>query len=48
MSNTTFRAGKSRLIYCDDSLPGLTRRKAGRGWANETCAREAFLVDVWP
>ena len=33
MSNTTFRAGKSRLIYCDDSLPGLTRRKAGRGWA---------------
>ena len=33
MNNTTFRAGKSRLIYCDDSLPGLTRRKAGRGWA---------------
>ncbi|MDP3675064.1 MAG: DNA topoisomerase IB [Novosphingobium sp.] len=27
------RAGKSGLIYCDDSLPGLTRRKAGRGWA---------------
>ena len=33
MSQTTFRAGKSRLIYCDDSLPGLTRRKAGKGWA---------------
>ena len=33
MSKATFRAGKSRLIYCDDSLPGLTRRKAGKGWA---------------
>ena len=33
MTNPTFRAGKSRLIYCDDSLPGLTRRKAGHGWA---------------
>ncbi|QGN55922.1 DNA topoisomerase IB [Novosphingobium sp. Gsoil 351] len=33
MTQTTFRAGKSRLIYCDDSLPGLTRRKAGKGWA---------------
>ncbi len=26
------RAGKSRLIFVDDSLPGLTRRKAGKGW----------------
>ena len=33
MNSTTIRAGKSRLIYCDDSLPGLTRRKAGKGWA---------------
>lgn len=33
MSETIIRAGKSRLIYCDDSLPGITRRKAGRGWA---------------
>ena len=33
MTKTTFAAGKTRLIYCDDSLPGLTRRKAGRGWA---------------
>lgn len=33
MSKATFRAGKSRLIYCDDGLPGLTRRKAGNGWA---------------
>jgi DNA topoisomerase I len=33
MTEKTVRAGKSRLIYCDDSLPGLTRRKAGRGWA---------------
>lgn len=33
MTNSTFRAGKSRLIYCDDSLSGLTRRKAGHGWA---------------
>ena len=33
MNQTTFRAGNSRLIYCDDSLPGLTRRKAGKGWA---------------
>lgn len=33
MTEPTFRAGKTRLIYCDDSLPGLTRRKAGRGWA---------------
>ncbi|PKB25888.1 DNA topoisomerase-1 [Novosphingobium kunmingense] len=29
----TIRAGKSRLIFVDDSLPGITRRKAGRGWA---------------
>ena len=28
----TVRAGKSRLIFCDDALPGLTRRKAGSGW----------------
>ena len=33
MSITTIRAGKSRLIYCDDGLPGLTRRKAGNDWA---------------
>jgi DNA topoisomerase-1 len=33
MTTPTVRAGKSRLIYCDDSMPGLTRRKAGRGWA---------------
>ncbi|WP_068073732.1 DNA topoisomerase IB [Novosphingobium lentum] len=26
------RAGKHRLVFVDDSLPGLTRRKAGRGW----------------
>ena len=32
MNSTTFRAGKSRLIYCDDGLPGLTRRKAGSSW----------------
>ncbi len=29
----TIRAGKARLVYCDDSLPGLTRRKAKHGWA---------------
>ena len=28
----TIRAGSARLIYCDDSLPGITRRKAGQGW----------------
>lgn len=28
----TIRAGKSRLIFVDDSLPGITRKKAGRGW----------------
>jgi DNA topoisomerase-1 len=33
MSPTVIRAGKSRLIHCDDSLPGITRRKAGRSWA---------------
>ena len=33
MSITTIRAGKSRLIYCDDGLPGLARRKATNGWA---------------
>lgn len=27
------RAGKARLIFVDDSLPGITRKKAGRGWA---------------
>ena len=31
MTQTTFCAGKSRLIYCDDGLPGLTRRKLGQG-----------------
>ncbi|MFC4296082.1 DNA topoisomerase IB [Novosphingobium tardum] len=29
----TIRAGATRLIFCDDSLPGITRTKAGRGWA---------------
>lgn len=29
----TIRAGKSRLIFVDDSLPGIARKKAGRGWA---------------
>jgi DNA topoisomerase-1 len=33
MTDTVIRAGKARLIFCDDSLPGITRRKAGRGWA---------------
>ena len=33
MTDTVIRAGKARLIYCDDSLPGITRRKSGRGWA---------------
>ena len=33
MTDTVIRAGKARLIYCDDSLPGITRRKMGRGWA---------------
>ena len=33
MTDTVIRAGKVRLIYCDDSLPGITRRKMGRGWA---------------
>src|SRR5688500_13250143 len=33
MTATVIRAGKARLIYCDDSLPGITRRKASRGWA---------------
>ena len=33
MSKTVIRAGKSRLIYSDDGLPGITRRKAGHGWA---------------
>ncbi len=28
----TIRAGKTRLIFVDDSLPGITRKKAGRGW----------------
>ncbi|HVR91307.1 MAG TPA: DNA topoisomerase IB [Novosphingobium sp.] len=28
----SIRAGKARLIFCDDSLPGITRRRAGRGW----------------
>lgn len=29
----TIRAGKTRLIFVDDSLPGITRRRAGKGWA---------------
>ncbi|MFC0587975.1 DNA topoisomerase IB [Novosphingobium aquiterrae] len=29
----SIRAGTTRLIFVDDSLPGITRRKAGRGWA---------------
>jgi DNA topoisomerase-1 len=33
MANPIIRAGKSRLIYCDDSLPGLTRRKIAGKWA---------------
>ncbi|MCA1661025.1 MAG: DNA topoisomerase IB [Novosphingobium sp.] len=33
MTDRIIRAGKTRLIYCDDGLPGITRRKAGRGWA---------------
>ena len=33
MTDTVICAGKARLIYCDDSLPGITRRKSGRGWA---------------
>lgn len=28
----TICAGKTRLVFVDDTLPGLTRRKAGRGW----------------
>ncbi|HUQ13640.1 MAG TPA: DNA topoisomerase IB [Novosphingobium sp.] len=33
MTDTIIRAGGARLIYCDDSLPGITRRKSGRAWA---------------
>lgn len=33
MEPTVIRAGNARLIYCDDSLPGITRRKSGRAWA---------------
>lgn len=29
----TLRIGRQRLIFCDDSLPGLTRRKAGQRWS---------------
>lgn len=29
----TIRAGNARLIFVDDSLPGITRKKAGKGWA---------------
>jgi len=25
-------SGKSRLVYVDDSAPGISRRRAGRGW----------------
>jgi DNA topoisomerase I len=28
--------GKSRLVYVDDSVPGITRRRAGRGWCYRT------------
>lgn len=28
----TLRLGKTRLVHVDDSLPGICRRKAGRGW----------------
>lgn len=31
-SKTVIRAGKKRLAFVDDSLPGLTRRRAGKGW----------------
>ena len=31
INQTTIRAGKTRLIYIDDSLPGLTRRRLGQG-----------------
>lgn len=26
-------AKRSKLIYVDDDLPGISRRRAGRGWA---------------
>lgn len=29
----TIRAGKVRLAYVDDSMPGISRSKAGKGWA---------------
>lgn len=29
----TIRAGETRLVYSDDSLPGITRRKVRSGWA---------------
>jgi DNA topoisomerase-1 len=43
MSETIIRAGRSRLIYCDDSLPGITRRKAGRGWAYHDAKGERIV-----
>ena len=29
----TIRAGKVRLAYVDDQMPGISRSKAGKGWA---------------
>ena len=31
---------KSSLVYVDDDLPGITRRKAGRGWAYHAATGE--------
>ncbi|MET0180324.1 MAG: DNA topoisomerase IB [Novosphingobium sp.] len=31
-SPPTIHAGDARLVYVDESHPGITRRKAGRGW----------------
>lgn len=28
-----FRLAMEKLVYVDDSLPGITRRRAGKGWA---------------
>ncbi len=27
------RVGKSRLVYAEDTRPGLTRSRKGKGWA---------------
>ena len=29
----TIRVGKVRLAYVDDQMPGISRAKAGTGWA---------------